>query len=122
MSVCVSVCLSQKSLFLYAKNLVVSPVSRHFPDSRDLVVSPVSRHFPFSKVSGNSETTKSLDIITFQGILLFILFLTLFCIQGILSFLLFLDTFGKGWKIRRSEGWKLGTFYRHFHIKSVLKQ
>ena len=28
--------------------------------------------------------------------------------QEILLFLLFLDTFGKGWKIRRSEGWKIG--------------
>ena len=61
--------------------------------SKNLVKSPVSGHFPYSKVSRNSETTKSLEIMTFQEILLF---------------LLFLDTFGKGWKIRRSEGWKIG--------------
>ena len=36
---------------------------------------------------------KSFEIITFQEILLF---------------LLFLDTFGKGWEIRRSEGWNVG--------------
>ena len=60
--------------------------------SKNLVKSPVSGHFPYSKVSGNSETTKSLEIMTFQEILLF---------------LLFLDTFGKGWKIRRLECWKV---------------
>ena len=52
--------------------------------------------------------TKSLEIMTFQGILLFLLFPDIFRIKGILSFLLFLDTFGNGWKIRRSEGWKIG--------------
>ena len=30
---CLSVCGSQKSLFLYSKDFVVSPVSRHFPYS-----------------------------------------------------------------------------------------
>ena len=44
-------------------------------------------------MSRNSEPTKSLEIMTFQEILLF---------------LLFLDTFGKGWKIRRLEDWKVG--------------
>ena len=39
-AVCLSVCVSQKSLFLYSK---------------DLVISYVSRHFPFSKVSGNRK-------------------------------------------------------------------
>ena len=61
--------------------------------SKNLVNSPVSRHFPYLKVSRNSEMTKSFEIMTFQGILLF---------------LLFLDTFGKGLKIRRYEGWKIG--------------
>ena len=41
----VYVCMSQKSLFLYSKDLAVSPVSRHFPYTRYLVISPVSRHF-----------------------------------------------------------------------------
>ena len=44
---------------------------------------------------------------TFQGILLFLLFLDTFCIQKILSFLLFPDTFGKGWKVRMLVGWKV---------------
>ena len=61
--------------------------------SKDFVISPVSRHFLYSKVSRNSKTTKSLEIMTFQEILLF---------------LLFQDTFGKGWKIRSSEGWNGG--------------
>ena len=61
--------------------------------SKNLVNSPVSRHIPYSKVSRNSETTISLEIMTFQEILLF---------------LLFQDNFGKGWKIRKSEGWKIG--------------
>ena len=67
--------------------------------SKSLVKSPVSGHFPYSKVSRNSEKTKSLEIMTFQEILLF---------------LLFLDTFGKkvrrseGQKARRLEGWKVG--------------
>ena len=39
------------------------------------------------------QTTKSLEIITFQRILSFLLFLDRFRIQGIWSFLLFLDTF-----------------------------
>ena len=59
-------------------------------------------------MSRNSKTTKSFAIMTFQGILLFLLFPDTFRIQGILSFLLFLDTFGKSWKIRRLEGWKIG--------------
>ena len=59
-------------------------------------------------MSRNSKTTKSFAIMTFQGILLFLLFPDTFRIQGILSFLLFLDTFGKSWKIRRLEGWKVG--------------
>ena len=63
-----------------------------FKHSKNLVNSQVSKHVPYSKVSRNSKTTKSLEIMTFQEILLF---------------LLFLDTFGKGWKIRRSEGWKI---------------
>ena len=70
----------------YSKDFVVSPVSRHIqnlvtpplPYSKDLVVSPVSKHFPYSKVSRNSKTTKSLEIMTFQGILLFLLFLDTF--------------------------------------------
>ena len=60
--------------------------------SRDLVVLPVSRHFFVRKVSRNSQTTKSLEIMTFQGILLFLLFLDTFHIQGDLSFPLFPDT------------------------------
>ena len=60
--------------------------------SRDLVVLPVSRHFFVRKVSRNSQTTKSLEIMTFQGILLFLLFLDTFLIQGDLSFPLFPDT------------------------------
>ena len=39
-----AVCLSQKSLFLYSKDLVVPYVSRHIPYSKNLVVSPVSGH------------------------------------------------------------------------------
>ena len=57
-----------------------------------LVVLPVSRHFFVRKVSRNSQTTKSLEIMTFQGILLFLLFLDTFHIQGDLSFPLFPDT------------------------------
>ena len=34
-----AVCLSQKSLFLYSKDLVVPHVSRHIPYSKNLVVS-----------------------------------------------------------------------------------
>ena len=34
-----AVCLSQKSLFLYSRDLVISPVSRHIPYSKELVVS-----------------------------------------------------------------------------------
>ena len=60
---------------------------------------------------------------TFQGILLFLLFLDKipysknsvvppvsrhFSYSRFFLFLLFLDTFGKGWKIRRLEGWKIG--------------
>ena len=60
--------------------------------SRDLVFLPVSRHFFVRKVSRNSQTTKSLEIMTFQGILLFLLFLDTFHIQGDLSFPLFPDT------------------------------
>ena len=55
----------------------------------------------FQKVSRNSKTTKSLEIMTFQGVWSFLLFLDTFHIQGILSFLLFLDTFGKGWKVNK---------------------
>ena len=51
--------------------------------------------------------TKSFEIMTFQGILLFLLFPDTFRIQGILSFLLFQDTFGKGWKVGRLESWKV---------------
>ena len=134
---CLCVCVSQKSLFPYSKELVVSmfPVTFRiqriwsFPCfqthsvfkefgrffclethsySRDLVFPLVSRHFPYSKMSRNSKTTKSFEIMIFQGILLFLLFPDTFRIQGILSFLLFLDTFGKGWKIRKLEGWKVG--------------
>ena len=95
--------------FPYSKNLVVSPVYRNFPYSRYLVISPVYRHFPYLKVSRNSKTTKSLQIMTFQGILLFLLFLDTFCIQKILSFLLFPDTFGKGWKVSGNSGdWPTG--------------
>ena len=89
-------CLSvwhQNAYFPYSKVFVVSPVCRHFPYSRYLVISPVYRHFPYLKVSRNSKTTKSLQIMTFQGILLFLLFLDTFCIQDIWSFLLFIDTF-----------------------------
>ena len=57
-----------------------------------MVVLPVSRHFFVRKVSRNSQTTKSLEIMTFQGILLFLLFLDTFHIQGDLSFPLFPDT------------------------------
>ena len=105
---CLYVCLSQKSLFLYSKdlavspvsrhipyskNLVVSPVSRHFLYSRDLVISPVSRHFPYSKVSRNSKTTKSLEYgkCLKTGETTKSLEKSLF--HGIWSFLLFLDTF-----------------------------
>ena len=36
--------------------------------ARDFVISPVSRHFPFSKGSRNSKTTESLEkIIIFNG-------------------------------------------------------
>ena len=129
-----------KVIILYSKDLVVSHVYSYIPYSKELVVSmfpdtfriqriwsflmfidtfrnqkcletvkrqnplkysknlvkfPVSGHFPYSKVSRNSETTKSLEIMTFQEILLF---------------LLFPDTFGKGWKIRRSEGQKVVRF------------
>ena len=59
----------------------------------NLVISPVSRHFPYLKVFRNSEMTKSFEIMTFQGIFLFFLFP---------------DTIGKGCKIRRSESWKIG--------------
>ena len=85
-------CLSQKSLFLYSKDLVVPHVSRHIPYSKDLVVSmfldtfhnqkclktvkrqnplnyskslvisPVSGHFTYSKVSRKSKKTKSLAV------------------------------------------------------------
>ena len=60
--VCVCVCLSQKSLFLYSKDLAVSPVSRHFPYSRYLVISPVYRHFLLysnQKCLETGEMTKS---------------------------------------------------------------
>ena len=40
----VCVCVSQKSLFLYSRDFVVSPVYRHFPYSRYFVISPVYRH------------------------------------------------------------------------------
>ena len=60
--------------------------------SRGLVVLHVYRHFFVRKVSRNSQTTKSLEIMTFQGILLFLLFLDTFHIQGDLSFPLLPDT------------------------------
>ena len=60
--------------------------------SKNLVRSHVSGHFPYSKVSRNSKTTKSLEMITFQGILLFLLFLDTLRIQVDLSFPLFPDT------------------------------
>ena len=61
-------------------------------------------------MSRNSKTTKSLEIMTFQGVWSFLLFLDTLRIQGILSFLLFLDTFGKGWKVYKLyyKGWKVG--------------
>ena len=63
--------------------------------SKNLVDSPVSRHFLYSKVSGNSEMTKSLEIMTFQEVLLF---------------LLFRDSFGRleGLKVGMLEGWNVG--------------
>ena len=81
--------VTKRHHFPYSKDFVVSPVYKHIPYSRDLVIFPVSRHFPYSKVSRNSKTTKSLEIMTFQGILLFLLFLDTFHIQGILSFYCF---------------------------------
>ena len=60
---------------------------------RDLVISPVSRHFLYSKVFRNSKTTKFLEIMTFSRDFVVFLFLDTFRIQGILLFLLFLDTF-----------------------------
>ena len=44
-------------------------------------------------MSWNSKTTKSLEMMTFQGIRPFLLVQDTFRTQGILSFLLFLDTF-----------------------------
>ena len=44
-----AVCVSQKSLFLYSKDLIVSHVYRRIPYSRDLVISPVSGHIPYSR-------------------------------------------------------------------------
>ena len=72
---CVSVCLSQKSLYLYSKDLVVSQVYRHFPYSRELVVSMF------------------LDTFRIQRIWSLFLFIDTFGIQGIWSFLLYPDTF-----------------------------
>ena len=37
-AVCLSVCVSQKSLFLYSKDLIVSHVYRRIPYSRDFCV------------------------------------------------------------------------------------
>ena len=80
-----------KVIILYSKDLVVSHVYSYIPYSKelvvsmfldtfrtqrnwpfpcfltllyskDLVVSHVYRHFPNSKVSGNSKTTKSLEV------------------------------------------------------------
>ena len=45
----------------------------------------VYRYFPNSKVSGNSKTTKSLEIMTFQVIRSFLLFLDTFRIQKCLE-------------------------------------
>ena len=42
------------------RRIVIFPWNNDF--SRDLVISPVSRHFPYSKVSRNSKTTKSLEV------------------------------------------------------------
>ena len=46
--------------------LSVCPENADTPYSRDLVVSPVSEHFPYSKVSKNRKTTKSLKKSCFQ--------------------------------------------------------
>ena len=42
--------VSQKSLFLYSKDLVVSHVYSYIPYSKELVNSPVSRHCLLGKV------------------------------------------------------------------------
>ena len=49
----------------------------------------VSRHFQYEKCLEIGEMTKSLEIMTFQGILLFLLFLYTFHSQGILLFYCF---------------------------------
>ena len=69
-----SVC-HENAYFPYSKDFVVSPVYRHFTYSRYFVISPVYRH---QKESRNSKTTKSLEIITFQGVWSFLLFLDTF--------------------------------------------
>ena len=65
-----------KVIILYSKDLVVSHVCSYIPYSKELVVSMfldtfvvkgigrfhVYRYFPNSKVSGNSKTTKSLEV------------------------------------------------------------
>ena len=67
--------------------------------------------------------------ITFKGFCCFSCFKTLSVFsdpapavinQRNLSFLLFLDTFGKGWKVRRLEGWKVGRWSECLRVAKVI--
>ena len=71
--------MSQKSLFLYSKDLIVSHVYRHLSLFKS-VWKPKKRPNPLKK------------IIFCQGIWSFLMFIDTFRIQDILSFLLFIDT------------------------------
>ena len=84
--------MSQKSLFLYLRDLVVSPVSRHFPYGNRKMTKviifkgfcrfPVSRHFPYSKNLVISPVSRNFRI---QGIWSFLLFPEPFRIQKCLE-------------------------------------
>ena len=74
---CLYVC-NEKAYFLYSRDfddlymigaVCLSVTKVNISVSRGFVVSPVSRHIPYSKGSRNRKTTKSHEIITFQGIL-----------------------------------------------------
>ena len=99
---------------LYSKELVISmfldtfhnqkclkTVKRQDPlnYSKNLVISPVSGHFPYSKVSRKSKTTKSLEV--FKEFGQFSCFLTLYFGNG------WKITRSEGWNIGRLECWKI---------------
>ena len=106
--VCLSVCVSQKSLFPYSRDFVVSHVYSYIPYSKNLVVSMFLDTFRIQEIwsfpcflthsiiipySKNLVVSMFLDTFRIQRIWSLFLFIDTFGIQGIWSFLLYPDTF-----------------------------